>query len=116
MTSVERILEYIRLPKEPLSEGTIKAVAEWPKKGHVEFRDVWLRYDEKLTHVLKGLSVEIDPSEKVGIIGRTGAGKSSFIQTLFRLYEPSGTILIDDVNIQDLSLHDLRSRLTIIPV
>ena len=120
MTSVERILEYIELPSEHGNKSGQQAKErverDWPNRGHIDFKGVSLKYDEKLDQVLKDVCVEIQPGEKVGIIGRTGAGKSSFIQTLFRLYEPTGTILIDNVDTSHLSLHDLRSRLTIIPV
>lgn len=116
MTSVERIVEYSQLPSESLEKGRVKASEEWPSKGRIQFKEVCLRYDESSGDVLKDLSIDIEPCEKVGIIGRTGAGKSSLIQTLLRLYEPSGSILIDEINIKDLSLHELRSRLTIIPV
>ena len=118
MTSVERVVEYIELPSEPLYKGVAaKPSNDWPQKGRIEFENVSLRYDEHLPRAIKDLSLEIRPGEKVGIIGRTGAGKSSFIQTLFRLFDyDCGCIRIDNVDIKKLSLYDLRSRLTIIPV
>lgn len=74
-----------------------------------------MSYDANLPNVLKRVSLNISGSEKIGIVGRTGAGKSSFFQTIFRMYEPSGSIIIDGIDIKDLSLNDLRSKLTIIP-
>ena len=116
MTSVERILEYTELDKEPLDNGRIKAEKEWPEKGEIKFENVSFSYAKNLPAVLKDLSFEIKAGEKVGIVGRTGAGKSSIIQTLFRIAEPNGTVLIDNVDIKQLSLHELRSALSIIPV
>ena len=116
MTSIERIMEYTNLPKEPLEVRKQKPAKEWPSKGHIVYQGVSLSYDKNLPDVLKNISLNINPGEKIGIVGRTGAGKSSFFQTLFRMYEPSGNIFIDGINIRNISLIDLRSKLTIIPV
>jgi ATP-binding cassette subfamily C (CFTR/MRP) protein 4 len=116
MTSIERIMEYTNLKSEPLNEFKKKPPKEWPSKGQITFHNVSLSYDKHLPNVLKNVTANISASEKIGIVGRTGAGKSSFFQTIFRMYEPSGSIVIDGFNIQDLSLKDLRSKLTIIPV
>ena len=94
----------------------IKPPKEWPTKGEIIFDNVSFSYDENLPDVLKELSFKINPGEKIGIVGRTGAGKSSIIQTLFRMAEPSGNILIDDINIKDIDLNELRSKISIIPV
>lgn len=115
MTSVERIIEYTDLPVEHKKSVTKKPHKDWPSKGHIMFDKVSLSYDKNLPKVLKEISVNILPSEKVGIVGRTGAGKSSFFQTIFRMYEPEGTILIDGIDIKSLNLFDLRNKLTIIP-
>lgn len=116
MTSVERIVEYTELKKEPLEKGEINAPKAWPHNGAIHFKEVSLSYDKNLPDVLKKISLDIKSGEKIGIVGRTGAGKSSFFQILFRMYEPSGTIKIDGVDIKQLSLHELRDKLTIIPV
>lgn len=116
MTSVERIVEYTDLPSEPLKIGNIKPDKNWPSLGEITFNNVSLHYDSYLPPVLKDLSLTIKPAEKIGIVGRTGAGKTSFFLSIFRMYEPSGEILIDGINIKDLKLNDLRSKLTIIPV
>ncbi|ESP02039.1 hypothetical protein LOTGIDRAFT_111500, partial [Lottia gigantea] len=90
--------------------------SNWPAEGKVTFKNYMTRYREGLNLVLKGINCEIFPGEKVGIVGRTGAGKSSLTVALFRLIEAAnGTINIDDQNIGELGLHDLRSKLTILP-
>ena len=94
----------------------LKPSKEWPTKGEIIFDNVSFSYDENLPDVLKELSFKINPGEKIGIVGRTGAGKSSIIQTLFRMAEPSGIILIDNINIKDIDLNELRSKISIIPV
>ena len=117
MTAVERVLEYTDLPMEPLEEGKIQPPDDnWPSAGAIAYEDVSFRYDKNLPPVLNELSFRISPGEKIGIVGRTGAGKSSIIQSLFRMAEPEGSIIIDDVETKDLSLRDLRSKLSIIPV
>ena len=83
--------------------------------GIVEFQDVSLRYDESSKMILKNISFQTAANDKIGIVGRTGAGKSSLITALFRLAEPTGTILIDNVNIANQGLHDLRKNISIIP-
>ncbi|KAK4879098.1 hypothetical protein RN001_007244 [Aquatica leii] len=116
MTSVERIMQYTRLDKEgPLeSMPTKKPHRDWPQHGRVEFKNVVLSYIPGEI-VLNNLNFVIEPGEKVGIVGRTGAGKSSLIAALFKLAPCEGTITIDDVNINDIGLHDLRSKISIIP-
>lgn len=111
MTSVERVVEYIEITQEP-NEG--QTVLKWPGQGKVEFKEVSLIYsfDSK---VLKNVSFIINPREKVGIVGRTGAGKSSIISVLFRLYNYQGSIEIDGVNIKNISLECLRRNISLIP-
>ena len=123
MTSVERILEYVDLPNEnnrlnkDNKKKAIKPSEEWPQNGEIVFDNVSYSYskEENLPNVLNSLSFRINKGEKIGIVGRTGAGKSSIIQTLFRMSEPDGSILIDNINIKELNLSDLRSRISIIP-
>lgn len=89
---------------------------DWPTKGAIDFDQLELRYRPGLDLVLKGLDWHIDSHEKVGVVGRTGAGKSSTTLALFRIVEPAGgKIVIDDIDISAIGLHDLRSRLAIIP-
>ena len=90
--------------------------ASWPAKGEIIFTDVFLRYRAATPFVLQGLSLAVPAGQKVGIVGRTGAGKSSLLVSLFRLVEiSSGTISIDGVDISRIGLSTLRSRLAIVP-
>ncbi|KAF1798871.1 P-loop containing nucleoside triphosphate hydrolase protein [Mucor lusitanicus] len=115
VVSVERIKEYIDLPTEKYN--AVRGVSPmWPEKGLIEFRDYATRYRPGLDLALRDLSFTVAPKEKIGIIGRTGAGKSSLSLSLFRIVEAAkGSIFIDGVDISSLRLFDLRSRLTIIP-
>jgi len=119
MNSVERILAYIKqLPQEasPYTPKDVHLPKEWPQKGHIEFKDFCLRYKSDGDLVLKHINAVIHSREKIGIVGRTGSGKSSLVSSLFRIVEPaSGTIIIDGIDIRQLGLQDLRSRLSIIP-
>ena len=120
MISVERVLEYGRLPSEPpLEFPTAKRpwMKTWPSSGTVEYRNVSLTYGKgkDAKEVLKNISFNIADGEKVGIVGRTGAGKSSMISVLFRLVEPDGTITIDEIDTKTLGLHELRGKISIIP-
>lgn len=114
MTSVERIREYCDIPSEEL-ENLKDTPTNWPHSGKVEFKEFKLKYSESGCYILKGLNFEIEAKEKVGIVGRTGAGKSSIIQAIFRLAYNEGTIRIDGTDIEILGLHDLRSKISIIP-
>ncbi|KAK9322975.1 P-loop containing nucleoside triphosphate hydrolase protein [Lipomyces orientalis] len=115
--SVERILEYCKLPCEaPEVIENNRPPTDWPMNGAVEFHDYSTRYRPGLDLVLKGINLKIKPREKIGIVGRTGAGKSSLTLALFRMIEPvGGFISIDRVNTSKLGLRDLRQRLAIIP-
>nr|CAD7393056.1 unnamed protein product [Timema cristinae] len=117
IVAVERIKEYAAYKQEAPWENPSHPVApDWPQEGHVVFRDYKLRYREGLDLVLRGINVTVEGGEKVGIVGRTGAGKSSLTLALFRIIEAAdGSILIDGEDISQLGLHTLRSRLTIIP-
>ncbi|XP_065361003.1 probable multidrug resistance-associated protein lethal(2)03659 [Calliphora vicina] len=117
MTSVERVLEYTNLPPEASAEVAeeIKPVETWPNKGRIEFIDFHLRYNPNEGCILKNLNFTIEPKQKVGIVGRTGAGKSSIIQSIFRLAYNEGVIRIDDIDIETIGLYDLRSKISIIP-
>ncbi|XP_043474514.1 multidrug resistance-associated protein 1 isoform X1 [Leptopilina heterotoma] len=117
IVAVERIKEYGETPQEAAWEIAEREPAkEWPTNGGVEFRDFKVRYRKGLDLVLQGISFSVNGGEKVGIVGRTGAGKSSLTLALFRIIEAAdGKIFIDNVDIASLGLHTLRSRLTIIP-
>ncbi|KAJ1329416.1 ATP-binding cassette subfamily C (CFTR/MRP) member 1 [Microdochium nivale] len=116
MNAVERILYYGNSLEEEAPEHTVEVAPSWPQKGEIVFDNVEMQYRAGLPLVLKGLSMHIKGGERIGIVGRTGAGKSSIMSTLFRLVEISGGhITIDGLDISTLGLHDLRSRLAIIP-
>ncbi|KAI5613509.1 multidrug resistance-associated protein 4 [Silurus asotus] len=114
MTSVERVVEYTELENEAAWEAH-KPPPKWPSQGLITFDQVNFSYSSNGPLVLKNLKAMFRPKEKVGIVGRTGAGKSSLISALFRLAEPQGKIYIDGVSIADLGLHDLRQKISIIP-
>ncbi|KAK7930093.1 hypothetical protein WMY93_006488 [Mugilogobius chulae] len=116
MVSVERTEEYSTdLPTEP-QEHTSDLPPGWPEQGWVEFRSVVLCYREGLPNALDGVSLVVRPGEKVGIVGRTGSGKSSLFLALFRMVElTQGQILLDGLDISTVGIHQLRSRLAIIP-
>uniref|UniRef100_A0A6Q2WPZ6 ABC-type glutathione-S-conjugate transporter n=1 Tax=Esox lucius TaxID=8010 RepID=A0A6Q2WPZ6_ESOLU len=117
IVSVERVKEYFDTPKEAAwkVEGSSLPLA-WPQTGTIEFQDYGLQYRKGLDWALRGITLKIQEREKVGIVGRTGAGKSSLALGIFRILEAAkGEIYIDGVNIAEIGLHDLRSRITIIP-
>ena len=119
MTSAERIDEYSHLPPEAnLYQAEVEPPAHWPVEGRIEFENYKLKYRPELEPVLKGINLTISPRNKIGVIGRTGAGKSSIFQALFRLTDKStteGHIFIDGIDISQISLKNLRSILNIIP-
>lgn len=117
MTSVERVVEYnsIEHEKELESFPDRKPPSSWPSKGGIQFKNLFLRYAPDEPPVLKNLSLTIEPRQKIGIVGRTGAGKSSLINALFQLSDTEGEIIVDELNITKLGLHDIRSKISIIP-
>uniref|UniRef100_A0A0R3RUJ2 ABC-type glutathione-S-conjugate transporter n=1 Tax=Elaeophora elaphi TaxID=1147741 RepID=A0A0R3RUJ2_9BILA len=117
IVAVERVKEYADASTEAeWRVDQFKPTKDWPSKGQIILKDYSTRYHSKLDLALRHLNATIAPAEKIGIVGRTGAGKSSLALALFRIIEPvSGTVIIDDVDISLIGLHDLRSNLTIIP-
>ncbi|RKO88876.1 P-loop containing nucleoside triphosphate hydrolase protein, partial [Blyttiomyces helicus] len=117
MVSVERVDEYTRLTPEAPPETAIRPPPNWPSHGDVAIASMSLTYPNQPSPVLHDISIHFTPGLKVGIVGRTGAGKSSFLQALFRLVEPGppGSIVIDGIKTSDIGLKDLRSAISIIP-
>lgn len=119
MVSVIRCYKLLEIPQEKL-DSTLKIPMDvekkWPTNGNVTFNDVHLRYRPNTELVLKGLSFEIQGGQKIGIVGRTGAGKSTISLALSRIVEiESGKIIIDGLDIHEIGLNQLRQKLTIIP-
>uniref|UniRef100_A0A7S4DZU4 ABC transporter domain-containing protein n=1 Tax=Lotharella globosa TaxID=91324 RepID=A0A7S4DZU4_9EUKA len=121
LVSVERILSYISLtPEPPLTVPSRDRLIKdtWPSEGGIRFEHFSARYAPELPLVLNDLTLEIPSRSKVAIVGRTGAGKSSVVQCLFRLIEaddPQSRLVIDGVHVREIGLHKLRSRISVIP-
>ncbi|XP_058067672.1 ABC transporter C family member 13 isoform X3 [Magnolia sinica] len=115
MVSIERVLQYMDIPQEELC-GCNSLHPDWPTQGYIKFEHVTLRYRPSLPAALHDVSFNIAAGMQVGIVGRTGAGKSSVINALFRLTPIcGGQILVDGVNIADVAVRDLRSHLSVVP-
>jgi ABC-type multidrug transport system fused ATPase/permease subunit len=116
MNATERLHYYGTELEEEAPLHLTEVSASWPEKGRITFTNTEMRYRAELPLVLKGLSMDVQGGERIGIVGRTGAGKSSIMSALFRLTELSGgSIQIDGIDISTIGLNDLRSRLAIIP-
>ncbi|KAG5204274.1 hypothetical protein JEQ12_002250 [Ovis aries] len=113
MISVERGIEYTDLEKEAPWELENRPPSSWPHGGEIDFYYINFRYSLDRPLVLKNLRVPTVPREKLGIVGRTGAGKSSLIAALFRLSEPEGGVWIDGIWTRDIGLHDLRKKMSV---
>eukprot|EP00966_Prymnesium_polylepis_P020075 462585-Prymnesium_polylepis.1 len=117
LISVERVLEYVlRLDEEPIEEtNAAELLDSWPSKGSLGFSNVNLRYSPQLPLLLKGVSFTVASGESVGVVGRTGSGKSSLIGCLLRLYEcESGDISIDGLSTRNVALSELRQRVAVV--
>ncbi|KAF5303203.1 hypothetical protein FQA39_LY10116 [Lamprigera yunnana] len=112
IVSVERILEYENIESEDTSGSKLNC---WPNHGSISYKNVNLTYKTHGRRILKDLSFKIESKQKIGVVGRTGAGKTSIISTLFRLYDYDGSITIDDIDIKTISINYLRSKISIIP-
>ncbi|XP_062864627.1 canalicular multispecific organic anion transporter 1 [Trichomycterus rosablanca] len=116
IVAVERVSEYTKIKNEAPWITDKQPPSDWPSTGKIQFQDYKVRYRPELELVLHGITCDIQSTEKIGIVGRTGAGKSSLTNCLFRIMEAAeGRIVIDGVDISSLGLHALRNRLTIIP-
>ncbi|GCF00367.1 Transporter of the ATP-binding cassette [Zygosaccharomyces mellis] len=116
MNSVERLKEYMVVDQEPYNQPSMTPPLDWPQQGRVEMNDLSLRYAPGLPRVIKNVTFTVEPKSKVGVVGRTGAGKSTIITALFRFLDPeTGHIKIDNVDISLVDLQRLRRSITIIP-
>uniref|UniRef100_A0A8C3UU77 ABC-type glutathione-S-conjugate transporter n=1 Tax=Catharus ustulatus TaxID=91951 RepID=A0A8C3UU77_CATUS len=116
IVAVERVHEYMKVKNEAPWVTKNRPPRGWPSRGEIQFIDYKVRYRPELDLVLQGITCNIGSTEKIGVVGRTGAGKSSLTNCLFRVLEAAGgKIIIDDVDIATIGLHDLRNNLTIIP-
>ncbi|KAJ6612168.1 P-loop containing nucleoside triphosphate hydrolase protein [Mycena sp. CBHHK59/15] len=115
--ALERNLEYSNLPPEQDADanGDPEPKILWPEKGDVKFVDVSAKYTKDGASILRGISFHALPGTKIGIVGRTGSGKSTLLMALLRALHTDGEILIDDVNILEVSRRQLRKNITIIP-
>ena len=114
MTSAERVMTYIQLDPEPGYNTQTESPDSWPNRATIKFDNLSMVYYPGGPEVLKKLSFTIEPEEKLGIAGRTGAGKSSLVAALMRMPEPAGRILIDGLDVQQLNLPSYRSRVSVI--
>ena len=117
LQSFERITEVSDLtPEEPKDKVCCELPQEWPQSGSIQFNNVTVRYRPGLPLVLQDFTAHIKPREKIGVVGRTGCGKSTLINVLFRILEvEEGDVQIDGINIHDVTLPVLRKKLSIIP-
>jgi len=121
LISLERCKKFAQIEGEAAAEthdpeNVQNLTVNWPARGSIEFRNYFVKYRPNLPNVIENLSVFINSGEKIGIVGRTGSGKSTFFLSLLRILEPThGSILIDDVDISQVGLDDLRNKVTAIP-
>ena len=114
MTSVERVITYTELESETGYKVERKPPEIWPNEGNIAFKDVYLTYYPGGPQSLKNITLNINGRAKIGIVGRTGAGKSSFVAALMRMPEAGGDILIDNVNISNINLQESRRAITVL--
>ena len=114
MTSVERVITYTQLPSEPAYSRNLLPPPGWPKEGGLKIHEMVFAYVEGGKVVLKDIDLEVIPKQKVGIVGRTGAGKSSFVAALFRMPDPQGKVLIDGVDLGEIDIQVARGCMAVI--
>ena len=114
MTSVERVMTYTKMDSEPGYKEKQLPPERWPPEGNITFKDVSLTYYPGGPQVLKNINLEIKGREKIGVAGRTGAGKSSFVAALLRMPDAVGDVIIDDVRIKAINLQESRRCVSVL--
>ena len=114
MTSAERVMTYTEIEPEPGYDVDTKPPEDWPRSGSIRFDDVSLRYYPGGPEVLKGLNIDIEAQAKIGVAGRTGAGKSSITAALLRMPQPDGVVTIDGINLSTLNIQDSRRQISVL--
>ena len=114
MTSVERVITYANLKQEPGYECDQQPPKNWPEQGRVQVKNMDLIYYEGGPDILKNVNFSVDSQEKIGVVGRTGAGKSSLVSALFRMPQPTGQVIIDDVDIAKINIQSARRAMSVI--
>ena len=114
MTSAERVIAYTRIQPEPGYQNESQPPADWPDQGEVKLKKLELVYYNGGPKVLKDVNFTINPREKVGIAGRTGAGKSSLVSALFRMPDPLGDVIVDKIKITEINLQKARGVISVI--
>ena len=114
MTSVERVITYAHIEQEPRYQCHQQPSESWPEHGRVQVKNLDLVYYEGGPEILKDVSFAVDSYEKIGIVGRTGAGKSSLVSALFRMPQPTGNVIIDGVDIGDIDIQSSRRVMSVI--
>ena len=114
MTSVERVISYTHIQQEPGHDNHSQPPEDWPQNGQIKAKNLNLVYYQGGPEILKDVSFTTHAHEKIGIVGRTRAGKSSLVSALFRMPQPFGDVIIDDVNIRDLNIQSSRRAMSVI--
>ena len=114
MTSVERVISYSQIKEEPGYKHQSQPPEKWPERGQIQVKNLCLDYFPGGPKILRDISFTIAPGEKVGIAGRTGAGKSSIVAALLRMPQPTGDVIIDDVNLNSINLQSCRRAMSVI--
>ena len=114
MTSVERVMTYTKLDSEPGYKMQRLPPEHWPREGTISFKNVSLAYYSGGPQVLRKFNLNIEGGAKIGVAGRTGAGKSSFVAALMRMPEADGEIVIDDVRIKEVNIQEARKCISVL--
>ena len=114
MTSVERVMTYMKLDSEPGYKVERLPPEHWPRNGNITFQDVSLTYYPRGPQVLKKINLYIAGGKKIGVAGRTGAGKSSFVTALMRMPDADGEILVDDIQVKEINLQEARRCISVL--